>query len=91
MVVVSGEVFVTTETGEERRLGPGDFAFFPAGSFATWRVTKLLRKVAVLRDPLPRSLTLGLRVWNKLLRLAGVGAIRKLGRSLSPRKLVPEQ
>jgi uncharacterized protein len=31
LVVVVGEAFVTNEKGEERRLGPGDLAFFPAG------------------------------------------------------------
>ena len=34
VVVIAGEVFVTTEIGEERRLGEGDMGFFPAGSSA---------------------------------------------------------
>jgi uncharacterized cupin superfamily protein len=34
VVVISGEVFVTTETGEECLLREGDIAFFPAGSSA---------------------------------------------------------
>jgi uncharacterized cupin superfamily protein len=33
--ILSGEVFVTDEKGRERRLRPGDTAFFPAG---TWPV-----------------------------------------------------
>src|ERR1700677_5332879 len=35
--VISGEVFVTNDDGHERRLGPGDMAFFPAGSSSLWR------------------------------------------------------
>jgi len=72
VVVVSGEVFISTETGEERRLAPGDLAFFPARSSATWRVTERVRKVAVLREPVARPLAFCLRAWNKLLR---VGAL----------------
>src|SRR5208282_5187284 len=29
VVVISGEVFITSEKGEERRLGQGDVGFFP--------------------------------------------------------------
>src|SRR5689334_947512 len=53
LVVVSGEVFIDDGRGGERRLGPGDFAFFPGGTSATWRVTSHLRKVAVVRETLP--------------------------------------
>ena len=41
--IISGEVFVTNEKGEECRLGPGDVAFFPAGSRSTWRVPVAVR------------------------------------------------
>jgi uncharacterized protein len=36
--VISGEAFITNRGGAERRLGPGDMAFFPAGSHSLWRV-----------------------------------------------------
>jgi uncharacterized cupin superfamily protein len=72
LVIVSGEVFITNEEGEERRLGPGDMGFFPAGSSATWRVTEHVRKVAVLRETIPRPLAFCLRAWKKLLRLSGL-------------------
>ena len=68
LVVVSGEVFITDEKGQERRLGPGDFAFFPGGSSATWRVTSQLRKVAVLRETMPRPLGFAVRAWKGVLR-----------------------
>ena len=43
--IISGEVFVTDDGGAERRLGPGDMAFFPAGSASTWRVPSEVRKI----------------------------------------------
>lgn len=72
LVIISGEVFITNENGEERRLGPGDWGFFPGGSSCTWRVTTHLRKVAVCRETMPRAMGLGLRVWKGLLRRAGL-------------------
>ena len=53
VVVISGEVFISTEKGEERRLGQGDMGFFPAGSSCIWRVNDRVKKVAVLRKDLP--------------------------------------
>jgi uncharacterized cupin superfamily protein len=78
IVVISGEVFITTEKGEERRLGQGDMGFFPAGSSCTWRVSDRVKKVAVLRKNLPPLLSIGARAWNKLLwivRLRGQSSL----------------
>jgi len=72
LVVVSGEVFITNEQGVERRLGPGDFAFFPGGSSAAWRVTEKLRKVAVVRETMPKVLGLFVRGFKGALRRAGL-------------------
>ena len=66
--VIAGEVFVTDEAGREHRLGPGDSAFFPAGSRSTWHVPVAVRKVAVCRQAMPRPLAFGLRAWNMLAR-----------------------
>jgi len=71
-VIISGEVFVTPEGGAERRLGPGDFAFFPACSCSKWRVTETVRKVAIRRIDLPPLLAFAARVWFKLLRITGL-------------------
>ena|SRR5258708_3530393 len=49
--ILSGEVFIVDHTGAERRLGPGDTAFFPAGCASIWRVTQNVRKVAVCHHP----------------------------------------
>jgi hypothetical protein len=63
---------VSNESGEERRFGPGDLAFFPAGFSCTWRVTEPIRKVAVLRETMWRPLGFVLKVSKKLLRMAGI-------------------
>jgi uncharacterized cupin superfamily protein len=73
LVVVSGEVFITTDQQKERRLGPGDWAFFPGGTKATWRVTSRLRKVAVVRETLPLPLGLFVRGCKGALRKIGIG------------------
>jgi uncharacterized cupin superfamily protein len=71
VVVIAGEVFITTENSEERRLGQGDMAFFPAGSSCTWRVVDRIKKVAILRKDLPLPVGFGVRAWHKLLQIAG--------------------
>jgi uncharacterized cupin superfamily protein len=67
--IISGEVFVTNEKGEECRLGPGDMAFFPAGSRSTWQVPVEVRKLAVCRQAMPLPFGFALRAWNKLSRI----------------------
>lgn len=67
--VISGEVFVTNEDGAERRLGPGDMAFFPAGSSSVWRVPSSVRKLAVCRHALPQPLGLALRAWRRMVAI----------------------
>ena len=67
--IVSGEVFVTNENGDVRRLGPGDLAYFPAGSTSLWYVPKEVRKFAVCRHSMPRPLGFMLRAWNRLIGL----------------------
>jgi uncharacterized protein len=78
VVIISGEVFITDDTGAERRLAAGDVALFPAGSSCTWRVTNHVRKVAVVRLPVPSLLALGVRAWHKLLRIMGIGGSSSL-------------
>src|SRR5882672_11153495 len=67
--ILSGEVFITDESGTERRLGAGDTVFFASGSTCLWRVTEDVRKVAVCHAAVPRLVGLGLRAWNKLRRI----------------------
>ena len=72
VVIISGEVFIRTEKGEERRLGQGDMGFFPAGSSCIWRVNDRVKKVAILRKDLPPPFGIGLRAWHKFLRMVGL-------------------
>jgi uncharacterized protein len=72
VMVLSGEAIMTTEKGEQRRFGAGDFGFFPAGTSCTWCVPDHFRKVAVLKESVGRPFGFSLKVCNKLLRMAGV-------------------
>ena len=69
LYILEGEVFVTNEKDEVRRLGPGDLAFFPAGSDSVWRVTKDIRKIAFCRQSMPLAAGFGLRAMNKLINI----------------------
>jgi hypothetical protein len=69
--ILSGEVIITDQSGIERRLGPGDTAFFPAGSSSVWQVIRDVRKVAVCHVAVPQLVGLVLRIWSKLCRTAG--------------------
>jgi uncharacterized protein len=73
-IVLSGEGFMTDEKGVERRYGPGDLAFFPAGTDSTWRHPDHFRKVAVLKDPVWPPLAFALKAINKILTMIGVSS-----------------
>jgi uncharacterized protein len=70
LYVLAGEVHVTNEKGEVRRLGPGDMAYFPAGSHSVWHVPHEVVKLAFCRHSMPRLCGFVLRAWNKLLAIA---------------------
>jgi len=71
-LVLSGEGFMTDDKGIERRFGPGDVAYFPAGTNSTWRHPDHFRKIAFLKEYVPRPLGFGLKAWNKVLRTIGL-------------------
>jgi hypothetical protein len=81
--VIEGEVFVTDENGREHRLGPGDSAFFPAGSSSAWHVPVFVRKVAVCRQSMPILFAFALRAWNMLARFMGT-IFRPSGETADP-------
>ncbi|HUC48890.1 MAG TPA: cupin domain-containing protein [Xanthobacteraceae bacterium] len=64
--LISGEVFVTDENDNVRRVGPGDMVFFPAGAVSTWHIPDHVRKLAVCRHSMPRLAGFALRAFNKL-------------------------
>ena len=63
--LLDGEVFVTPQDGPERRMTGGDIAVFPSESSAIWRVTKPLRKIAVLQKHMPKPILLAVRAWDR--------------------------
>jgi uncharacterized cupin superfamily protein len=69
--ILSGEVTIVDHTKTERHLGPGDTAFFPAGSWSVWHVTQDVRKVAVCRIAVPKLVALALRIWNRIYSTVG--------------------
>ena len=73
IIVISGGGFMTNEKGEERWFGPGDVAFFPAGTTATWHHPDHFRKVAVLKESMWRPLGFALKAWKKLIRITLAG------------------
>jgi len=56
VMILEGEV--------ERTLHAGDVAYFAGGTWATWRIDRYLRKVAFLRKPFPKPLTMAYRLRN---------------------------
>jgi uncharacterized cupin superfamily protein len=70
--IISGEVFVSTNGGAEKRLAQGDMGFFPGGSVYTWRVTDPIKKFAITRKDLPRPLGFVVRVGHKVVQMLGL-------------------
>lgn len=71
-LVLSGEGFMTDDKGVEYHFGPGDVAYFPAGTNSTWRHPDHFRKVAFLKEAVSRPVGFGLKVWHKVLRVLGL-------------------
>jgi uncharacterized cupin superfamily protein len=72
IIVVSGDAVLLQDNGQERRFGPGDVAFFPAGTSAKWRVDHYISKIAILREPMWRPMGFALKAFNTLLRRIGL-------------------
>jgi uncharacterized protein len=67
--LVEGSVTIRDHRGSIRKLVAGDTAFFPAGSSAEWTVEEYVRKIAFLRQPLPKSVQRAKRVYHALKRI----------------------
>lgn len=70
--IVDGEVTVRSDDGVFD-LKAGDTAYFPAGTETLWTVGTYVRKIAFLRLPPPRAISLALRALRKLKRMTGLG------------------
>ena len=55
--IVEGSVHVHVDGEEPVTLHTGDAAYFTAGRWSTWTVDEYVRKHAVLRVPVPRSMS----------------------------------
>ena len=77
--VIEGGVVIRDALGAARRLRAGDSYIFAAGARAEWHVEDYIRKFALIRTPLPRSLVLAKRGYRFLKRL--IGNRRELERS----------
>jgi uncharacterized cupin superfamily protein len=73
VVILEGEVHVTAEDGSARTLTVGDVAYFRAGTWATWRIDRYVKKVAVTRRPFPLALSLFYRALGRLRSVARQG------------------
>src|SRR3954454_16217248 len=51
--ILEGEVVVTASDGAVHTLGEGAVASFQAGNWARWHVPRYVRKLAILREPVP--------------------------------------
>lgn len=63
--IVAGSVLVEIEGQEPMQLEVGNAAYFAAGKWSTWTVDEYVRKHAVLRIPVPRSLSMPARVFGR--------------------------
>ena len=73
VTVVEGSVVVKDQNGDSHKLVAGDTAFFPAGCRAEWTVENYIRKVAILRVPMPKTLLIAKRVYHAFKRFFGGG------------------
>ena len=71
--VIEGGVVLKDASGVAHRLRAGDSYLFPAGAHVEWHVEHYIRKFALIRTPLPRSLVLAKRGYRFLKRLIGNG------------------
>ncbi|MGU3436017.1 cupin domain-containing protein [Actinomycetes bacterium M1A6_2h] len=72
--IIEGEVVVRGESGDARTLRAGDAALFAAGTWAEWYVPTYVRKHAILRPHLPKTVWFTMRVLRKLKRTKSAGA-----------------
>lgn len=74
VVILDGQVRVTTEQGEVRTLGQGDIAYFAGGTRALWEVETYVRKIAFCRQVITPARML--RAMLGRMRRAASGQVR---------------
>ena len=66
VVILEGAVHVTDDRGNQRMLEVGDTAFFRAGTWATWKIDRYVRKAAFVKRPLPKPVASALQIVRSL-------------------------
>jgi uncharacterized protein len=84
VLFLSGDAYLLEENGTEHRFTGGDFAFFPAGTMAKWRVDHCVRKIAFLHEPTLGFAVPAITLWNKLKRKLGLSRHRSWSRVSIP-------
>lgn len=75
VVILDGEVSITAEDGTQRLLRAGDIGYFKAGTWATWRIDRYVRKIAFMRQPIWMPIALVYRVRNRVRRALKGGGL----------------
>jgi uncharacterized cupin superfamily protein len=65
IVVVAGAASIQVDGEPPVSLAAGDAAYFPAGHWATWHVEDYVRKQAVVRVPVPRTMRLAVKGFGR--------------------------
>jgi len=65
VIILDGQVRVTSQEGSVRLLKAGDIAFFAAGTTAFWEIDAYVRKLAFCRRELPPSIRLALSLRDR--------------------------
>jgi uncharacterized cupin superfamily protein len=91
VIILEGQVQVTSQDGTVRLLKAGDIAFFAAGTTAFWEIETHVRKLAFCRRELPPSIRQALRLRDRARDLArgGLNAVRSLARGVMSARTRP--
>lgn len=69
VLFLEGEVHITDDQGNTYVGRPGVSMMFPAGTRAVWHVPVYVRKIAFNRRPIPRIVSMAMKVQARLQRL----------------------
>jgi uncharacterized protein len=70
--VLEGSALITDQRGTPRRVSAGDTILFRAGAQAEWTVDRHIRKIAFLRNPMPKYALLAIKIVRAVKKLTGL-------------------
>ena len=71
VLILAGEVHVTSPAGDTHVLGPGSVGYFPSGTWWVWQVPTHVRKLSFNRRSVPWPARVLGRVWTGVMRRFG--------------------